>query len=64
MYACTELDASNQCVQWVQIIYGLPPLTQEQVYQLGGSFVLLYATAFGLGLIVRMILNSGANRFQ
>jgi hypothetical protein len=64
MYACSIVSSSGQCEEWINVIVGLPPLTQSQVYELGGAFLLLYTTAFCLGLLARMLLRSGANRFD
>lgn len=61
MYACNEVSG-GQCVEWVELVYGLPPLTQQEVLTLGASFTALYATAFCLGVLVRMLLNSTASR--
>jgi hypothetical protein len=62
MFACTELDINNDCVEWVELVYGLPPLTQSEVYTLSASVITVWGVAFVLGVLVRMLLNSTASR--
>jgi len=62
MFACTEIGRNYQCVEWVELVYGLPPLTQSDVYALSASVITVWGVAFALGVLVRMLLNSTASR--
>lgn len=53
-YACVELT-DNVCTAWAESY--LPLLTTVDAMQIGGAFLGLTATAWGVQMIARTILN-------
>lgn len=54
-FVCVQLDGAT-CVAWAQS-FSLPPLSIAEGGELGFKILLVYATAWGCNLIVRMIIN-------
>lgn len=56
MFFCSELDANDVCVSWVEIsdLFLLP---EGAGLQIGGALFLACVTAWGIKQVARLILN-------
>lgn len=57
-YVCTSVDlVTNDCLEWSEQVGMLPSLSAEQGMEIGGSILLVFATAWGFRFLSRFILN-------
>ncbi|KFN42142.1 hypothetical protein [Arenimonas oryziterrae] len=55
MYACTAFDALNNCTNWVQQQYLLPPLSAEEGLQYSGAIIMCWFIALGIRELLSLI---------
>lgn len=56
MFICAEVDPNTlDCLSWVQSTGLLPPLSVDAAMAIGGATLVVWATAYGVGILIRFL---------
>lgn len=54
-FVCAQV-VNNQCAEWVQTTFLLPPLSIPDALQIGGAFLAACVVAWGIQLIAAQLI--------